>query len=632
MNKHISRMLFLSAFAIAGMVGGTSCTDYLDKAPESDYGENDPYKNFTNFQGFVEELYDFIPLVSNNRDANHNCFNYGEDEYWEPTESRLFANDVDDGNFWGWQKQDTENIKYYGYPNMRGTLGGSLRDDRGNLWGMAWYGIRKANVGIAHLDQLTGATDEERNLIEGQLYFFRAWFHFMLMEWWGGMPYIDTELSADVSPTLPRLTWQECAEKCVADFDHAAGLLPVDWDDTATGTATLGRNDTRINKIMCIAYKGKTLLWAGSPLMNWSSGGAREYNVDYCKRAADALGEALTLTETTGRYELAAIEDYNELFLVHGSNTLNGLNEAIFRENLFQYENRWRWNMVNDFRPKSIVSTGIKCYPTANYVNYFGMKNGYPLPEDITQPDTESGYNPKYPWKDRDPRFYKIIMFDGTQYQSAIGPSGSVELFTNGRDSEEKDALKGCFTGYMNMKFCPQILSDAEYGNADNNIVVLSLMRLADVYLMYSEATAVGYGSPNSNTPTCSKTALNALNFIRDRAGVAHVIDKFLVNTEEFLKELRRERAVELAFEGFRFTDLRRWMLLTQRPYTLKTKIEFDRAGEGSYDYNNPENNPIKNLREVQLKERNFTDRHYWLPLPREDVNMYEGFSQNPGW
>ena len=98
------------------------------------------------------------------------------------------------------------------------------------------------------------------------------------------------------------------------------------------------------------------------------------------------------------------------------------------------------------------------------------------------------------------------------------------------------------------------------------------------------------------------------------------------------MKELRRERAVELAFEGFRFTDLRRWMLLTQRPYTLKTKIEFDRAGEGSYDYNNPENNPIKNLREVQLKERNFTDRHYWLPLPREDVNMYEGFSQNPGW
>ena len=237
MNKHISRMLFLSAFAIAGMVGGTSCTDYLDKAPESDYGENDPYKNFTNFQGFVEELYDFIPLVSNNRDANHNCFNYGEDEYWEPTESRLFANDVDDGNFWGWQKQDTENVKYYGYPNMRGTLGGSLRDDRGNLWGMAWYGIRKANVGIAHLDQLTGATDEERNLIEGQLYFFRAWFHFMLMEWWGGMPYIDTELSADVSLTLPRLTWQECAEKCVADFDHAAGLLPGAYAEVSLLTA-----------------------------------------------------------------------------------------------------------------------------------------------------------------------------------------------------------------------------------------------------------------------------------------------------------------------------------------------------------------------------------------------------------
>ena len=70
------------------------------------------------------------------------------------------------------------------------------------------------------------------------------------------MPYIDQVLASDVSPTLARLTWQECAEKCVADFEHAIPLLPVDWDQTSAGAATRGLNDIRINKIMAIAYKG----------------------------------------------------------------------------------------------------------------------------------------------------------------------------------------------------------------------------------------------------------------------------------------------------------------------------------------------------------------------------------------
>ena len=73
----------------------------------------------------------------------------------------------------------------------------------------------------------------------------------------------------------------------------------------------------RINRIMALAYKGKTLLWAGSPLMNWASGGAKEYNAELCKRGADALGQALALTESTNRYELADFSEYNDIFLLH---------------------------------------------------------------------------------------------------------------------------------------------------------------------------------------------------------------------------------------------------------------------------------------------------------------------------
>ena len=604
MNKYISKFVLMSAFAVAGTLSMTSCTDYLDKAPETDYEANDPYKNFTNFQGFVEELYNCVPVVSNSE--YHTCFNYGEEDYWEPQETRLQTLNVDNGDFWGWT------TAYYGYPRSGGSYGTSgenSRRDKGDLWTNAWYGIRKCNEGIANLNVLTGATQEERDLIEGQLYFFRAWFHFMIMEWWGGMPYVDTVLPTTVNPTLPRLTWQECAEKCVADFEHAEDLLPIDWDDTTAGKVTLGRNNMRINKIMCLAYKGKTLLWAGSPLMNWSSGGSREYNQELCQRGAEALGEALALTESTGRYELAPFDQYNDIFLVHNSGgRLNGVNEAIFQENLIGYSSRWRWNMVNDFRPQSIEASGIKCFPTANYVNYFGMQNGYPLPEDITQADAESGYDPTHPWKGRDPRFYKVIMFDGVQYKSgAKGAGTTVELFTDGKDSEEKDGLKGCFTGYMNMKLCPQFMNTTD-GYKENNIMVLNLMRLADVYMMYAEAAAVGYGSPQGKANTYSLTAEQALNKIRDRAGVEHVLPQFLTNTETFLSEVRRERAVELAFEGFRFMDLRRWMLLTQRPYTLKTKIEFDRADPENYNYDAPEENPIRNLQEVTLLERNYTE------------------------
>ena len=476
---------------------------------------------------------------------------------------------------------------------------------------------------------MVSATEEERNLIEGQLYFFRGWFHFMLMEWWGGMPYVDQVLPPDVAPSLSRLTWQECAEKCVADFEHAVPLLPVDWDQTVAGRATLGLNDSRINKVMALAYKGKTLLWAGSPLMNWASGGTREYDVERCKRAADTFGEALKIIEDTKRYELATMENYNDLFVVYNSGgKLNGMKEAIFRENLAEYDGRWNYNMNTDFRPRTHINAGIKCYPTANYVNYFGMANGYPI-KDMTKADAESGYDPRYPWKNRDPRFYKDIIIDG-EWCGENGNGQYCQLYTNGADSEEKDAQKGCYTGYMNSKLCLKIVNNANVRGA--HYAVLSLMRLADVYLMYSEATAVGYGSPQSKATTFNMTAEAAINKIRDRAGMAHVLDKFTGNTTDFLSEVRRERAVELAFEGFRFMDLRRWMLLDKSPYTLKTKIEFDRAPTANYNKEHPEENEILNLREEVLIERKYTDRHYWLPLPKEDVYLYEGFGQNPGW
>ncbi len=192
----ISKYILMLALA-ASAVGISSCTDYLDKAPNSDIDESVPYQNFRNFQGFVEELYSRVPTVSNNE--YHTCFNYGEEEYWEPQEMRPFARNVDNGDFWGFT------TCYYTYP----CCWAGINDRRkANIWANGWYSIRKANIGLSKLDQLVDATQEERDLIEGQLYFFRAWFHFLMMEWWGGLPYIDYAIAPDESMTLPRETWQ----------------------------------------------------------------------------------------------------------------------------------------------------------------------------------------------------------------------------------------------------------------------------------------------------------------------------------------------------------------------------------------------------------------------------------------
>lgn len=99
------------------------------------------------------------------------------------------------------------------------------------------------------------------------------------------------------------------------------------------------------------------------------------------------------------------------------------------------------------------------------------------------------------------------------------------------------------------------------------------------------------------------------------------------------MDEVRRERAVELSFEGFRFNDLQRWLLLTEYPYNIKTSQEFDRLEDDDFFENNdPRNARVANWREEVILKRVYGVKHYWLPLPNDDVYLYPEFPQNPGW
>ena len=633
----------MSLMGVMGVMGLASCTDYLDKEERSIIDASQPYLNYRNFQGFVEELYTAMPIMTGHQ--YHSAWNFGEDDYWEPQESRQLPNAIDQGNYWGWNECFYSYFKEKQGGMNTGTPERMINDvsTKGYLYGLCWFGIRKANIGIANLDKLVDATQEEKNLIAGQLYFFRAWNHFMLMQYWGGLPYIDVVLDANSVFNLPRLSYQATAEKAAEDFQKAADLLPIDWDQTAAGKATLGKNAVRINKVMALAYKGKDLLWAGSPMMNQESTGNATYNADFCKRAADTFAEALKICEETGRYELADWDHYQEIFYTYKQNKLNGLKEVLFWENMATcHIGVWRWNLVNDWRPPLINNSGIKCYPAANYTDYFGMANGLPIP-DITKPDAASGYNPEYPYKDRDPRFYYNFIYDAVK--TVLDGS---KILKDGLPDERKqyaslyegglyrtDTPSKCvFTGYMNKKFTSQYMNDFD-DYKEGTVLVMPLMRLADVYLMYAESAAAGYGSATASASGYSLSAVGAIDKVRARAGVAGVDSKFLGSVDDFMSEVRRERAVELSFEGHRFTDLRRWLLLDKAPYNKKTAVYFDRAADQSDKerYANPKENHVLNLREVVLTERKYTlPKHNWFPFPQKDVQMYPEFAQNPGW
>ncbi len=648
MNK-ILKAVASVAFGLTFMAGFSSCEDYLDKEPASDVSADTPFKNFTNMQGYVEEIYNCIPDKA--KAYWTSSWNLGDDEIMNPQaeSDRLIQTQIDLGNYYAWQ----DNPQFWFAAKRDGLDPTSNNSFNHRLYGHAWYCIAKANKGIEEIDNYFTGTSEEKNLILGQLYFFRAWYHFEMMQFLGGLPYVDKSFNAAESPRLERLSYQECADMAAADFKKASELLPIDWDNTTAGKKTLGKNELRINKITALAYLGKNYLWAASPLMQHGAqtGGTKtyDYSAEYARLAADAFGQIISLVQSgQTQYEFAKFEydniydhkkkegvdySYSELFFTVGRSWLQpGGKEAILRGPSAGWSFT-RYNYSRTFGPNQLCAQDNHIHQaTANYVKNYGMANGLPLD------DPESGWDPKHPFKGRDPRFYHDIVFDGVKYINAdpdpvdkamkyagLATGGSMRAVTNASRS-----------GYFYQKLVPHTCQKYDEGQADgygpNPHAYIPYMRLADVYLMYAEACAV-LGGPNGKSSNCSLSAADAINVLRDRVGAGHVAAKFTGN--QFMDEVRRERAVELAFEGFRFNDLQRWLLLTEPEYTVKTSQEFIRvsgADESFFTKNDPAEAEVAEFREEVILTRNFDSKHYWFPLLRDDTYIYEGFTQNPGW
>ena len=664
--NNMKSLLCGSLLLLAGSVSLTSCTDWLDKDPESIVADDEAFKNFRNFQGYIEEIYNLIP----DKEKVNYCtaWNLGDDAVHNTEGYAHMDHQVDLGNYRNW------------WTNNQCWLNGS----RSSLWKNSWYSIRKCNMGIENIKSLVG-TDEERDLLLGQLYFFRAWWHFELMCYFGGLPYIDVAFDAANIPELPRLSFQECADRCAEDFEKAYDLLPLDWDETLAGMQTSGKNDLRINKFMALCYLGKCYLWAGSPLMKEfektknggvaellgasSNGKTYDYDEKYCKLAVEVLGKALEMVKRgTVRYKLAEYKysniydherdensetNYSDIFYTHKQSwQMPGTCEAIFR-GAYPGANSFNWNCAKTFGPKAaglVEHDNIIHHPTANLIDQYGMANGQPIylvrnGEYVLNP--ESGWDPEHPYKDRDPRLYHDIVFDGFHYvintENLNADQKKLEYCQLYTDAAMRSVDNGSSTGYFIQKLVPhQCNVGDKWYDWDHALQgYLPYMRLADIYLMYAEAvaaTAKSVSALKARTENCTLSAVDAINALRDRVNSADLpmerVQANLMDTpEHFMDEVRRERAVELSFEGFRWCDLQRWLLLTEPPYTVKYSHEFERLEKDTwFATHDPKDAKVGNFHKKELITRSFESKHYWFPLPDKDTYLYEGFPQNPGW
>lgn len=619
--KYIA-IAFLSALTLS------SCESYLEKTQASDLSDSQIFGSYRNFQGYLDELYGrgLIKYYYPNPNMFTVGFDCGDDVYCNKAFPVSYS--IPSGNYmWIWQNTDHNpfvSIK----PKDSNDVG---------LWDQGLVNIRRCNHALANLDLLSGNTDEEYALLKGQALFFRAWNHFEICKFWGGLPYIDKYLGADDDLRLPRLTFRQTLLRVAEDFQAASELLPEDWNNTTVGSAAPGTNTGRATRGAALALKSRALLYAASPLATKMETGQEvstsDYDLELLEEAAKAAYEVIKLADK-GVYALVPWDQYGYQFADARPGTGNiWTSETIFSKIVSAMGSGQYTNGIGRVHGlQRMGGNGVVTAPTVNFINLYETATGYAIK------DAPAGdYNTILPWSKRDPRMLKTILVDGVKWvEKLTDASAYVQLYQGGADRNA--ASGGSVTGYFVRKYTPYKVNNKDNGAEWNNFrFMCPFVRLAEMYLNYAEAVNEIYGP--SGTPAWSTlTAVEAVNTIRRRVklpenedvtkpaelmtcsdqSLPDVRDIYTDTKEHFRDRIRNERSVELAFEGHRFVDMRRWYLAHHQEYKVRYAAEFDK-GHTYY-------------KEVRLFEGPFDEKHYWFPFKPSDAQQYEGFKQNPGW
>ena len=466
------------------------------------------------------------------------------------------------------------------------------------------YGqIRNINDAIDGLQNHSTLSDNEKNELLGQAYFFRAWRYFTMVRWHGGVPIIKEVQNAlysksmDGSLIVHRSTTKECIDFICEDLDKAAELLPAQWGRVAS-------NWGRVTKGTALALKGRALLLWASPLFNRSDEPARweaAYQAnETARKVLEESGYGLAYENNSGAATESAA-NWGKMFLnVQGSD--GNVNEAVFvtlYNNLSKQSDNSEKNngWEHGIRPKTASGGGGKS-ATAEIVDLFPMADG-------KRPGASTyNYDKKAFFANRDPRFYRTFAFPGVKWTFDGNPKDLLTAQLNdlvypnitlkdGYPYNGADYVLWSYAWYKDATKQDSETSSGWYADAlaDSRRSVYVRKRSDDSQLnagspMYIYVDNNGKcsfsqsGAPYMemrfaevllNLAECAaatnrgQEALDLLKRIRSRVYDPTTVDADygLVNGSraENIEQVLYERQIELAYEGKRFEDMRRWLL-----------------------------------------------------------------------
>ena len=609
-----------------------ACT-FLDIDPETGLDENQVFSTWDNFKAYFNNVYEGRTGQSGSGD-NINI-KLGYPLYLDFSDRRFTWNaltDMCDGGRWLRAQQ----IK-------AGALGANVSEwttttSRRPISYSMFRIIRVANKCIENIDMVQNAKQIDKDDLIGQAYFVRAFAHFTLCRIFGGMPYLDKALEADDEWDMTRLSAWETYTRCAEDLDRAydyllaAGKVRRDAGPGSEGHLT-SSDMAYPNGVAAKALKARCLLYAASELNNLH--GQSDW-----EDAAEACAEAIRIAEENG-YGMLDFSLWNSNF--YGTKYTN--------------EHIWAWNYGSGSYYQTDVWSAVFAYPQANFskssgecptqncVDLFETVWGDPLETEAERQEAiaQGHYDEQDPYSNRDPRLDLTVVHDGsvvsmcpTGINIHYDPStGTYPMTVINSQSRQFGIAWGSMdsksTGYSNTGYYINKWWNGGYGSgtASRTEHTDPLIRMAELYLNYAEAANEAYG-PDGRAGGLPMTALDAVNKVRNRAGMPDVLDKFTGSAPLLRERIRNERCVELAFEGHHYYhDIRRWMIAPQKMTATLTGMYIEKT-DVSEQY--PKGRIYTRRAIPQNRQSSWKDAMYYIPFPTEEANKMKNFVNNEIW
>jgi hypothetical protein len=630
-----------------------SC-NYLDVVPDNTPTIDDGFKNRYEAEGFLYGCFSALPSFA---DPSVNPALFGGDEVWfiEPA-------DLINARLWHIARGDQ------GTQSPIGNYWSSRQSNDANGGTAMFTALSDCNIFLENIHKPYDLYDAERDRWIAEVKFIKAFYHFWLLRMYGPIPIIKENRPVSAKGEDARIYREpvdEVVEYIVSLLDESLVNLPEVIEDQL-------REMGRPTKIIALALKAQTLTLAASPLFNGTAAEPpsfslvdnrgidlfpQAYDAGKWQRAAEALKDAIDAAHGAGHrlYDFVrtnpAYAGFNEKTIlamqVRGAVTERWNEEIIWGDSRTNPGNLQR-ACIPVFNTDNNNVTGTKSYaPPIHIAEQFYTKNGLPIEEDrdwagidplsLRTATADDGYyiQPNYQTIqlhfDREARFYASILFDGGSFYgnsryTADNNLWYIPLRAGTICGGESPSSRHSSTGYICKKLVHFRTSISGTSSFTQEYYPFPIIRLADLYLMYAEALNEASGE----TPHAD--VYNYVDLVRTRTGLKGVVETWndyaiasqrnKPLTKAGMREIiRRERLNELAFEGARFWDLKRWKLSMEY---MNRPIQGWNIATGE--------TPVDFYRKTDIYSLRYEAKDYFWPIRQNTLTRNENLMQNPGW